>query len=454
MVFPDDRPMRVHLTTVGCRLNEAELERWSRDFRARGHELARTPADADLVVVNTCAVTDEAVRKSRKLVRRARRANPAAKVIVSGCYTALDPQRTAAELGVDVLVPNPDKDRLVEIVSRRLDLAALPVRLGEPAEATLFQRGRQRAFVKAQDGCRHRCSFCVVTLARGDERSRAITDVVAEVRALRAAGVHEVVLTGVHLGGYGSDLGTDLHALTAAVLRDTDVPRVRLGSLEPWDLPAGLWDLFADARLMPHLHLPLQSGADSVLRRMARRCRAADFRALARRARTAVPDINLTTDVIVGFPGETEVEWHETLDLVAEIGFGHVHAFGFSPRPGTKAAALPDPVDEATRLRRSRDLQALAGRLRREALKALVGRQFPVLVEGDHGIITETGVRWEGYTPSFHRVALRAPVTVELANRIVGVRIEAVGADGAHVVGRLNDHQIQRPSHRSNGQSP
>jgi threonylcarbamoyladenosine tRNA methylthiotransferase MtaB len=429
--------MRVHLTALGCRLNEAELERWSRDFRARGHELAPGPGEADLVVVNTCAVTDEAVRKSRKLVRRARRANPAAKVILSGCYTALDPQRAAAELGVDVLVPNPEKDRLVEIVSRRLALPALPVALGAPAEAALFALGRQRAFVKVQDGCRHRCTFCVVTIARGDERSRPVAEVVSEIRGLHAAGVQEVVLTGVHLGGYGSDLGTDLRTLIGAVLADTRIARVRLGSLEPWDLPPGFWDLFADPRLTPHLHLPLQSGADTVLRRMARRCRTADFHALVAEARTAVPDINLTTDVIVGFPGETDAEWEQTLGFVAAIRFGDVHVFGYSPRPGTKAATLPDPVDEPTRQRRSQAMRGLAARLKREALEPLVGQRCAVLVEGERGTPDARGVRWEGYTPGYHRVAVVVPADLDLGNRIVDVRIGAVGTDGEHLVGEL-----------------
>jgi threonylcarbamoyladenosine tRNA methylthiotransferase MtaB len=245
------------------------------------------------------------------------------------------------------------------------------------------------------------------------------------------------VLTGVHLGGYGSDRGTDLRALITAVLADTDIARVRLGSLEPWDLSPGLWDLFADRRLMPHLHLPLQSGADSVLRRMARRCRTADFRALAGEARAAVPGINLTTDVIVGFPGETEAEWAATLGFVGEIGFGHVHVFGFSPRPGTKAAALPGAVDEPTRQRRSQELHVLAERLKREALKPLEGRRCPVLIEGDRGSATADGMRWEGYTPGYHRVAVAVPADVDLANRIVDVCIDAVGADGAHLVAGL-----------------
>jgi threonylcarbamoyladenosine tRNA methylthiotransferase MtaB len=429
--------MRVHLTTLGCRLNEAELERWSRDFRARGLELARAAADADLVVVNTCAVTDEAVRKSRKLVRRAQRANPAARLVVSGCYSALDPRGAATELGVDLLVPNPDKDRLVEIVSQAFALPGPAVAPPDPGEPTLFARGRQRAFVKVQDGCRYRCTFCVVTLARGQERSRPVGEIVAEVNALHASGIHEAVLTGVHLGGYGSDLGTDLRPLINAVLEETTIPRLRLGSLEPWDLPEGFWDLFANPRLMPHLHLPLQSGADTVLRRMARRCRTADFRAIARDARAAVPDINLTTDVIVGFPGETDAEWHATLGFVAEIGFGHVHVFPFSPRPGTKAATLPDPVDEPVRRRRSRELHALAERLRRDALARLVGRQLPVLVEGDTGTPAADGRIWEGYTPNFLRVAIRAPASVDLANRIVDVRLDTLDVQDGRLLAHL-----------------
>jgi threonylcarbamoyladenosine tRNA methylthiotransferase MtaB len=342
-------------------------------------------------------------------------------------------------------VANPEKDRLVEIVSRRLALPALPVALGVPAEAALFARGRQRAFVKVQDGCRHRCTFCVVTLARGDERSRPIAEVTAEIRDLQAAGVQEVVLTGVHLGGYGGDLGTDLRTLIGAILADTGVARVRLGSLEPWDLPPDFWDLFADDRLMPHLHLPLQSGADTVLRRMARRCRTADFQALVSQARATVPGINLTTDVIVGFPGETAAEWEQTLGLVAAVGFGDVHVFGYSPRRGTKAATLPDPVEEPTRQRRSRELQVLARRLKRDALQALVGQRCEVLVEGERGTPCAGGIRWEGYTPGYHRVAVVVPADLDLRNRIVGVRIEAVGDDGGHLAATLTDGGPGRP---------
>ena len=426
--------MRVHLANVGCRLNEAEVETWTRDFRARGHELARRPDDADLVVVNTCAVTDEAVRKSRKLVRRARRANPQARVVLSGCYASLDAPLAAREFGVDLLVPNADKDRLVDIVSRTLGLQSISVEALETDAHRLFARGRQRAFVKVQDGCRHRCTFCVVTLARGAERSRPTAEVIAEIDGLHAGGVNEVVLTGVHLGGWGSDRGGDLVTLVSAVLDQTDVPRVRLGSLEPWNLPSDFFGLFANPRLMPHLHLPLQSGSDAVLRRMARRCGADQYRAIVTCARAQVPDLMLTTDVIAGFPGETADDWRATLDLVAAIGFGRVHVFPYSPRPGTRAATLPDPVDEVVRRARARELQSLSDRLAGQALARFVNRELAVLVEG-RSVDAGSGLRrWEGYSPGFVRCGFTAPAQPDLTGRIVSVRAEAIVPEGTQLL--------------------
>jgi threonylcarbamoyladenosine tRNA methylthiotransferase MtaB len=425
--------MRVHLATIGCRLNEAEVETWTRDFHARGHALAPSAEEADLVVVNTCAVTEEAVRKSRRLLRRARRANPQARLVLSGCYASLDAPLAAREPGVDLLVPNADKDRLVDLVSRALGLQSVPVDALEADAHRLFARGRQRAFVKVQDGCRHRCAFCVVTLARGAERSRPAAEVIAEIEHLHAGGVNEVVLTGVHLGGWGSDRGEDLSALVSAVLGQTTIPRVRLGSLEPWNLPRDFFGLFADPRLMPHLHLPLQSGADAVLRRMGRRCRASQYRAIVDRARARVPDLVLTTDVIAGFPGETAADWQATLDLVAAVGFGRVHVFPYSPRPGTRAATLPDPVDEGVRRARARELQALSDRLAGETRLRFVGRELAVLVEGRH---TDAGGglrRWEGYSPGFLRCGFTAPAQPDLTGQIVAVRAEATDPASAQL---------------------
>ena len=218
--------MRINLQALGCRLNEAELQQWAGKFRAYGHEITARVDDADLLVVNTCAVTGEAGRKSRQLVRRAQRNNPRAKLVVSGCYATLEQQQTAAMEGVDLVIPNEDKDQLVQRVHEQLDINSMPVLAQRPAEHVLFQRGRARAFIKVQDGCRWRCTYCIVTLARGAERSTPVHEIVEQVNRQAEQGVKEVVLTGVHLGGYGSDCGSDLFALTRAVLTETDVDAV------------------------------------------------------------------------------------------------------------------------------------------------------------------------------------------------------------------------------------
>jgi threonylcarbamoyladenosine tRNA methylthiotransferase MtaB len=422
--------MRIHLKTLGCRLNEAELETWSRQFQAQGHRMTNHAEEADLLVVNTCAVTEEAVRKSRKLLGRASRQNPEARLVVSGCYASLDPTATAEAEGVDLVVDNRDKDRLVEIINQELDLTSMPQTAMEPETTGLLARGRQRAFIKVQDGCRYRCTYCIVTLARGEERSRPAAEVIDEINRLHAEGIQEVVLTGVHIGGYGSDIGSSISELIRQVLAETDIPRLRIGSIEPWDLPPGFWSLFENPRFMPHLHLPLQSGSDSVLRRMSRRCRSDEYRELIRQARAEVADFNVTTDIIVGFPGETEPEWQQSLDFVQEIGFGHLHIFAFSPRQGTKAASLPDPVSREIKRRRSETLHKLGESMKRATLEACIGRTFPVLVEG----AGEDG--WSGYTPNFLRVQLAPTPGVSLENRIVQIRLTGTSEDGRTLFGK------------------
>ncbi len=438
--------MRIKLHTLGCRLNEAETEAWARELCAQGHHLCRPGETADLVVVNTCAVTQEAVRKSGQILRRSRREDPDARLVVSGCAASLPGSASTLSRTADLVVPNADKDRLVEISSRRLGLPWGPERNGVVGADTLFARSRQRAFVKVQDGCRHRCAYCVITLARGEERSRATAELVAEVRGLIRAGVDEVVLTGVHLGGYGSDHpGEDLMTLTRTLLAETPIRRLRLGSLEPWDLPDGFWDLFSDARLMPHLHLPIQSGSDRVLRRMTRRGRGSDFLALAKAGRAAVPDLNLTTDVIAGFPGETETEWQETLALVEEIGFGDVHVFPFSPRPGTRAASLSGQVPPDVGRARAQQLRHLADGLRRLTLTRMVGRHAEVLVEGSEDLTGPAAERL-GYTPGYLPVRIVGlSDRIGRGNRIGRVRLTGVTPGGEALFGAVDSDSAVGP---------
>jgi threonylcarbamoyladenosine tRNA methylthiotransferase MtaB len=415
---------RINLQALGCRLNEAELQQWAYNFQARGFEITSEPETADLVVVNTCAVTKEAARKSRQFIRRAHRQNPAARLVVSGCFATLEQEQAASIEGVDLVVVNTNKDDLVERTTQALDLQTMPVIAQRPAEAALFQHGRTRAFIKVQDGCRWRCTYCIVTKARGDERSRPAGEVIEQINRLYEQGVHEVVLTGVHLGGYGSDIDDDLFHLTRQVLESTDVPRIRFGSLEPWDIHPEFFQLFDDQRLMPHLHLPLQSGADSVLKRMARRCQASDFKTLVEDARKHIPDLNITTDIIVGFPGESEDEWRLGLSYIESVGFGHVHIFAFSPRQGTKAARLPNQVEKTVVKARSAELHQLSTNMKKSFEQGFVGTTTSILVEDTVQVLGEDRFAYYGYTPNYIRVMIESRQD-DLGGLLLPVRLES-----------------------------
>ena len=417
--------MYVHLRTLGCRLNEAALQNWAQDFQQAGHRLTRSQNEADLIVINSCAVTQEAVKKSRHMIRRIHRENPSAKLIVSGCYATLHHQEAAELMGVDLVVSNKDKDRLVTLAFSELNMDSMPAMATEPGESSLFSRGRQRAFVKVQDGCRYRCTFCIVTVARGEETSRPVHSIINEINSLHQQDIKEVILTGVHLGGYGSDVNSNLSELLNSILMETDIPRIRLGSLEPWDLPDNFFHIFQNSRLMPHLHLPLQSGSNSVLRRMARRCKTEQFAAIASQAREQIPHFNLTTDIIVGFPGETEQEWQESLDFIEKTGFGDIHIFTYSPRQGTKAASLTGQLPNAIKKQRSQTLHQLAAKMKQQFIVNNLGLTFPVLWEGSVQSLPDGKSMTSGYTPNYLRVNVINQEN-SLENQIIPVKLTAL----------------------------
>ena len=418
--------MLVHLRTLGCRLNEAELESWAQAFQKAGHQITRAQNEAHIIIINSCAVTQDAVRKSRQLIRRIHRDNPSAKIVASGCYVTLNSDEAAELLGVDLIVSNKDKDRLVELAIAELDIPTMPAMSTEPAEISLFNRGRQRAFIKVQDGCRYRCTFCIVTVARGEEKSTSIAQIVKDIDNFVEQGVKEVILTGVHLGGYGSDINQNLANLIQAILNQTTVPRLRLGSLEPWDLPENFFALFRNPRLMPHLHLPLQSGSDSILKRMARRCKTEEFSQIVQQARQIVPHINITTDIIAGFPGETEQEWQESYEFIKQTGFGHIHIFSYSTRSGTKAATLPDHVQNTVKKQRSQQLHQLAEQMKQDFLQQNLNKSFDILWEGQTEDIDTTRRKVFGYTPNYLRVATVIDNTTSLENKITTAKAKDI----------------------------
>lgn len=401
--------MKIFLDTIGCRLNQAEIEQMARQFRAAGHEIVASADHAEMAVVNTCAVTTQAASDSRGRIRTIARAG-VGEIVATGCWTSLQPKEAAALPNVKRVVTNDKKDILVPQV---LNLSPETFDL-EPIDRTPIPglHRRTRAFIKVQDGCDNKCTFCITTVARGEGRSRPLADVIADVNAALAGDSKEIVLTGVHLGSWGQDMNVHLRDLVKAILRETDVKRLRLSSLEPWDLDAdffSLWDpSTSSGRLMPHLHLPLQSGSDSTLKRMLRKTTTSSFRELVNAARAVIPDAAITTDIIAGFPGETEKEFAETLEFVKEIGFTGGHVFSYSARPGTGAARMKGQVKPELRKKRNHILQEAIDESAKSYREQFIGQTMSVLWESttEYG---EFGWRMEGWSGNYLRVSATAP---------------------------------------------
>lgn len=416
--------LKIHLDSIGCRLNQSEIEALGGQFRSRGHDLVPQAEGADLAVINTCAVTVDAASASRQLIRRAARAG--AEVIAAGCWATFDPQGAAALPGVSRVVGNADKDFLVPQV---LGIPTETFDLEPVARAALpGARLRTRAFIKVQDGCDNRCTFCVTTVLRGAARSRPLPAVLADIQSALAGGVKEIVLSGVHLGSWGQDFAPAMHLkdLVHAILRETDAPRLRLSSLEPWDLDGGFFQAWADEpRLCRQLHLPLQSGCDLTLRRMARKTTQASFRALVDAARQASPCLALTTDLIAGFPGETADEFAATLAFVEEMAFADAHIFPYSARHGTAAASMPRQVPHPVRRARAARLRAAVDASASRYRHGFIGGRLEVLWE-NVGELTPTGWTLGGMADNALRVQASAPQN--LWNEIASVEIvEAAG---------------------------
>lgn len=418
--------MKIFLDTIGCRLNQSEIEKFASQFRAAGHSIVSDRAEADLVVINTCAVTAEAASDSRQKIRQAYRAGMK-EIIVTGCWASLEPGIAASMPGVTRVVANPEKDRLVP------DFLNLPIEefdLEPVARKPLpGAHQRTRAFIKVQDGCDNHCTFCITRVARGAGRSRPTTDVEKDVRAAVQGGAKEIVFTGVHLGSWGQDFEKPQHLrhLILAALADPELPRLRLSSLEPWDLDEEFFSLWEDPRLCKHLHLPLQSGCDATLKRMARKVTPHSFAHLVDLARAVDPEMSITTDIIVGFPGETQEEFNESLAFVKAMNFAAGHVFHYSSRPGTPAVRLPGQVKAAVQKERSALLRSLLAQCSLDYRRQFLGRTVQVLWEGSQ---SPNGQEYqvEGLTGNYLRVSAQ---TVEPRwNQMDAVHLEELTPEG------------------------
>jgi len=418
--------MKVYLDTVGCRLNQSEIETFARQFRSAGHILVSDPAEADLTVINTCTVTTAAAADSRKKIRGAKRAG-SKEVIATGCWATMEPQIAATLPGVSQVISNIDKDNLV---SQYLQISPQSFDL-EPIERQPIPgaRTRTRAFIKVQDGCDNRCTFCITTVARGKGVSRPAAEIIKDVQAAHRGSVQEAVLTGVHLGSWGYDFddATHLKSLVETILRETDIPRLRLSSLEPWDLEDDFFTLWENNRLARHLHLPLQSGCAATLRRMARKTTPGEYAELVANARLAIPELALTTDVIVGFPGESDIEFEESLSFVKNMNFAGGHVFTYSARTETAAARMPDHVPHDVRKDRNAQMRSVFRASQDAYQEQFLGENIAVLWESATSLGAE-GWHLSGLTDNYLRVRAQAPT--KLWNQITPVKITEVTTQG------------------------
>jgi len=437
--------MNFYLIALGCKLNQAEIESMAREIERRGHVLVSDPQWADWAIVNTCTVTHMAARKSRQLIRQLRRANPSMRMALAGCYVDIDAQEARSLADIDLVVANADKDALVDRLLAVASAGDEPANSGRQGAAHRLSGGHTRAFVKIQDGCDNRCTFCVVHIARGPQRSMSPERVLGEIKERLSEGYLEIVLTGVNIGAYGRDSAagaalppSEHWSLTRLVARILELPvkRLRLSSIEPWDLSSELLNLWSDTRLCRHLHLPLQSGSEATLRRMGRRYRAEDYARLVQQVRAAIAEASITTDLIVGFPGETEQEFDETMQFVTSLQLSRLHVFKYSPRPGTAAIRLAGPVHPRVAQDRSQRLILLGERLSAAFHQQFVGREVEVLFEG---VRHEAGLAiWDGLTDNYLRV--EAPNSGNLGNTLA--RVRCIQADSHRLKGQVLAPQV------------
>ena len=424
---------RVAILTLGCKVNQYDSAALAGAFLAQGYELVATAKNADICVVNTCSVTHLADRKSRQLLRRSVKANPAAIVVAAGCYAQTAPEEVLELPGVDLvygvtnlaeltkLLEGWEKDKLPKQAVRSLDELR-----GFEESDNLPELGRTRAFLKIQDGCDNFCTYCIVPHARGRARSRTPERVIALAGELVAAGYREIVLTGVHIGAYGRDLPKtpSLADLLRSLIRIPGIERIRLGSVEPHDITLDLVEVLSGSSILcRHLHIPLQSGSAAILQRMGRRYTPGEYQKLIAALKTGIPGLGLTTDVIVGFPGETTEYFEQTYDLLSKCSFSKLHVFKYSPRTGTPAADYGDQVPAAVKEERSTLLLALGDQMAADFAKSMVGQVLNVLVEGK---AKENPKLQEGLTDNYLRVLF--PTTAAPPGAIHPMKI--TGAQG------------------------
>ena len=413
---------KVAIHTHGCKLNQADSQVLARQFQKAGFTIVRSAAQADVVVLNSCTVTANSDSKARQYLRRARRSNPDALVVATGCYAQRAKGDLSAMESVSLVLDNRDKPNLVATIANKLEVesGSFAENLAAPAP------GRSRAMVKIQEGCDQVCSYCIVPKVRGRERSIPPEEIIAQINERAKLGCREAVLTGTQLGTYGFDLpGIDLAGLLQQVLVETSISRLRISSLQAQEITPNLLGLWDDSRLCPHFHIPLQSGSDTILKSMRRRYDTARFAETIALVRKTIPDAGITTDIIIGFPGEGVREFAESYSFAASMGFSDMHVFPYSIRPGTSAAHLDDQVIDAQKKERSGEMLELAAASVKKFRQGALGQVRPVLWEPTQG--KNCGGIWSGLTDNYVRV--KANSGRDLSNLITDAQLTSLDED-------------------------
>ena len=413
--------IKIALDSLGCKLNQAETELLARQFAEAGYKLVSPTDAADVYVLNTCTVTHIADSKSRHRLRLAHRRNPDALIVATGCYAERARHELSQIEGVDLVLSNDEKPHLLRLLREagRLDNTT---HFPRDSASHLYDGFRTRAFIKVQDGCSNFCSYCIVPLVRGRERSVPTDEIVAEVRHRLAQGYKEVVLTGVKIGAYNHN-GANLKGLLEHILAETDVTRLRLSSLQPQEISSELIGLWRDKRLCPHFHLSLQSGSNEVLGRMKRRYSTSDYEQSVALIRSLVPETAITTDIIVGFPGETDEEFEESYNFCRQMGFARIHVFPYSPRQETQAARLPHPVSVQVKKQRTQRMLSLAEESIQSFSRLFLCKVMPVLWEKP----SPSGT-WSGLTANYIKVYTKS--SEDLTNKLLPVKLVDIHGDG------------------------
>lgn len=422
--------------TLGCRVNVYETEAITESFTKNGYEVVDFEDFADVYVINTCTVTNIGDKKSRKMLRKAKKLNPYAIVVAAGCYAQVSPDEISEIEEVDIVVGTKDKSKIVDFVNdyiltkekKNYVNNIMTVREFEEMEVDEYH-DKTRAFLKIQDGCDRYCSYCLIPYARGPVRSRPIENIINQVKGLVANGFKEVILSGIHISSYGKDLKEyNLVDVVEMLSKIEGLKRIRIGSIEPMFFTDGVLDRLKKVEsFCPHFHLSLQSGCDETLKRMNRKYTSIEYNEVLERIRSAFKDASITTDIIVGFPGETDEEFNETYKFLSDIKLSKMHIFKYSERKGTKAEALPGKVDPKKKEERSRALTELDKINEVEFMKKYLNKEMKVLFEEE-----KEGI-YMGYTENYIKVTISSPIRV--TGQILNCKLSGIQGDG--IIGKL-----------------